>query len=117
MNTWIKSADHSALLRRYLKVKFPNKKISVRKAHASALHVYCEEVDRQLVLNALSAWRTGAVGMFDDYNPFNMVQGVDPKTGCMVIWNASLSDTLDNPVSVNVVINWITVIPETSWGR
>lgn len=112
MNTWIKSADHSALLRRYLKAKFPGRKVSVRKARATALHVYCEEVDRQLVLNALSAWRTGAVGMFDDYNSFKMVQGVDPKTGCMVIWNASLSDTLDNPVSVNVVIDWISVQTE-----
>lgn len=112
MNTWIKSADHSALLRRYLKVKFPNKKISVRKARSTALHVYCKEVDRQAVLNALSAWRTGAVGMFDDYNPFNMVQGVDPETGCVVIWNASASGTLNNPVSVNVVIDWISVQTE-----
>lgn len=112
MYTWIKSADHAAILRRYLKVKFPNKKISVRKAHASALHVYCKEVDRQAVLHALSAWRTGAMGMFDDYNRFNMIQGVDPETGCAVIWNASLSDVLDNPVSVNVVIDWISVQTE-----
>lgn len=112
MYTWIKSADHAAILRRYLKVKFPNKKISVRKAHASALNVYCKEADRQTVLHALSAWRTGRMGLFDNYEHFNMVQGVDPKTGCMVIWNASLSDVLDNPVSVNVVINWISVQTE-----
>ena len=112
MYTWIKSADHAALLRKYLKAKFPGKKISVRKAHASAIHVYCNERDRHAVLNALSAWRTGAMGMFDDYNRFNMVQGVDPKTGCMVIWNASASGTLNNSVGVNVVIDWITVQTE-----
>lgn len=112
MFTWVKSADHAAILRRYLKVKFPNKKISVRKAHASALHVYCKEVDRQAVLHALSAWRTGKMGLFDNYEHFNMVQGVDPETGCAVIWNASLSDVLDNPVSVNVMIDWISVQTE-----
>lgn len=112
MFTWVKSADHAAILRRYLKEKFPGRKVSVRKAHASALHVYCKEVDRQAVLHALSAWRTGRMGLFDNYEHFNMVQGVDPETGCKVIWNASLSDTLDNPVSVNVVIDWISVQTE-----
>lgn len=112
MYTWIKSAEHAAMLRRYLKVKFPCKKISVRKAHATALHVYCKEVDRNVVLHALSAWRTGAMGMFDDYNRFNMVQGVDPETGCIVIWNAGLSGALENPVSVNVVIDWVSIQTE-----
>lgn len=112
MFTWVKSADHAALLRRYLKAKFPGKKISVRKATASALYVYCNERDRNAVLHALSAWRTGQMGMFDNYEHFNMFQGIDPETGCMVIWNANPCDTLINPVSVNVAIDWISVQTE-----
>lgn len=112
MFTWVKSANHAALLRKYLKVKFPGKKISVRKARAMALHVYCKDVDRQAVLGVLSAWSTGRMGMFDDYYSFSMFQGIDPETGCMVIWNANLCDTLINPVSVNVAIDWISVQAE-----
>jgi len=52
------------------------------------------------------------MGLFDNYEHFNMFQGIDHETGCMVIWNASPCDTLINPVSVNVVIDWISVQTE-----
>jgi len=109
MYNWIKSAEHAKLIRTFLLVKLHAKKFSVRKSRYTAIDIFCNESDYDVLRSVLSAWRTGGMGMFDNYEHKEMFMGVDPETGCTVIWNSAFVDKLQNPERVSVVVDWICV--------
>lgn len=85
---FVSTSDVCRLLKAEIKAQ-TGKAVSVRKLQYSNVDIDCSKYPhlRSKIEEIVSHWRSGSMGMFDNFERNGMSQLENPATGCQVVWN------------------------------
>ncbi len=110
---WVKSSDAAKMLKSEIRAQ-TGKTVNVRKNQYGNIEVDCSKYPhlRAKIDEIVSRWRSGSMGMFDNFERNAMYLCVNPESGCKAIWNeyAVRNNFLSEMAErVNVTYDYISV--------